>query len=118
VLEDGVTGGDAQSVPALLRLGAVRVEDAERQAVGVEGQQPVGAYAQVAVAEANRQVREVADGIREVQYQVVVSERLVLDDVKRWRGTIAIWHRTRMAAMTGSFSWPAQRLIQKPACFC
>jgi hypothetical protein len=38
--------------------------------------------------------------------------------VKERRQTMAIWHRTRMAAMTGSFSWPAQRLIQHPACFC
>jgi hypothetical protein len=72
----------------------------------------------VAITEADRQIREAADGIREVQDQVVVPERLVLDEAKTWRVTIAIWHRTRMAAMTGSFSWPAQRLIQKPACFC
>jgi hypothetical protein len=72
----------------------------------------------VTVAEPGGQLREAVDGIEQVQDQVVVPERLVLDEVKMWRGTIAIWHRTRMAAMTGSFSWPAQRLIQHPACFC
>ena len=85
VAQDGVAGGDAEPVPALLGLRPVGVEDAQRKAVRVEGEQPVGPHAAVAVAEPGRQLREAGDGIGEVEDQVVVPERLVLDQVKERR---------------------------------
>src|SRR3982074_905889 len=50
VLEHRMRSGDAQPVAALLGLGAVGVEDADRHPDRGEGKQPVGAEAAVAVA--------------------------------------------------------------------
>ena len=81
VLEHGVGGGDAQPVAALLGLGPVGVEDTHAHRRRVEGEQPVGAQAPVAVAELRQQGDQVVKRSRQVQDHVVVAQRLVLDQV-------------------------------------
>ena len=79
VLEDRVRGCDAQSVPALLRLGAVGVEDAHAHRGRVEGEQAVRAEAEVAIAQPWQQPHHFVERPWQVHDQVVVAEGLVLD---------------------------------------
>ena len=74
-------GSDAQPVAALLGFGAVWVEDANAQRLGVEGEQAVRAEAAVAVAEGREQRDDLVERSGQVQDQVVVAKRLELEDV-------------------------------------
>ena len=94
VLEDGVAGGDAEPVAALLRLGAVGVEDPDREFLRVEEQQTVGSQAALPVTKPWDQPPQPLGGGGEVQDQVVVSQRLILDQVEEGGFTVAGGHRT------------------------
>jgi len=85
VLEDGVGRRDPQAVTALLSLAPVGVEDPYRKRRRVEGEQAVAAQPELAMAEGRQQPDQLLERSRQVEHQVVVAERLVLDQSDRHR---------------------------------
>ena len=81
VVEHCVRGDDAQAVAALLRLGRVRVEDANGHRPWLEGQQAVRTEAAIAVAQHGQQCHDLVERRGHVQHEVVVAERLIFDEV-------------------------------------
>src|SRR6266851_1489928 len=81
VLEDGVGGGDAQPVAALLGLRTIRVEDSNAHLRRIEGQQAVGAQAQMAVTQRREERDHLVERRGEVQDQVIVAQGLVFNEI-------------------------------------
>src|SRR6202040_3714772 len=77
----GMGGRDAQSVAALLGLRAVRVEYTNRHRRRVERQQPVGAETPMAVAKKRQQRHQIVKRAGQLEYEVVVAQRLVLNEI-------------------------------------
>ena len=115
---------DAQAVAALLGLGAVGVEDPNGHGPGVEGEQAIGAEAEVPVAQRRQMGHDLVEGTRQVHEQVVVAQRLILEEVylRHRRNCPGIRQADRgllrIERLMRDLTWPAQRLIHIPACFC
>ena len=119
VLEDGVAGRDPEPVAALLRLGGVGVVDPDRHRRRIEGQQPVGAEAEVTIADRGQKGDDRLHVGGKVDHQVVISERLVFDQLDGIvLGHVRLPRIVTMQPYWFAITWPAQRLLQKPACFC
>ena len=122
--EDRMRRRDAQAVAALLGLGAVGVEDPNGHGLGVEGEQAIGAEAEVPVAQRRQMGHDLVEGTRQVHEQVVVAQRLVLKEVylRHRRNCPGIRQADRgllrIERLMRDLTWPAQRLIHIPACFC
>jgi len=85
VLKDGMGRGDAETVAALLRFRAVRIEDAHRHRDAVVRQQAIRAQPSVPVADRGQHLDKLVEGSREVHHEVVVAEGLILDQVDHTR---------------------------------
>jgi len=114
--EDQVGDRDPHPVAALLGFRAVGVDDPHRALGQVDQEQPVGAHAAMPVAQPGRLRGGGFEGDRVVEDQVVVAERFVLEQAKGIGGAHHALHK--ITPMQGSFNWPAQRRVHKPACFC
>ena len=83
MLQHGVGRRDPESIATLLRLAAVGVEDPHRERDRVEGEQAVAAQPELAVTERRQQLDQLVERPWQVEHQVVVAERLVLDQAHR-----------------------------------
>ena len=81
MLEDRMGGGDAQPIAALLRLRPVRVEDPHGLRLRIEGQQAVGAEAEVPVADPGQDFDHLLEWRGQVQDEVVVAQGLVFNEI-------------------------------------
>src|SRR5207237_178576 len=124
MLHDGVGGRDAQSVPTLLRLRAVGVEDSTRHRPRVKRRQAIGAESAEPVAYHRKEGDDLVQRPGHVEQQVVVAERLVLDQVylrhrRKFSGILRplCWFSTIESLMRDVIC-PAQRLTHIPACYC
>ena len=98
MLEHRVAGRDAQAVAAPLRFGPVGIEDPDRESGHVEGQQAVGPQASVAVTDAREQVNDARHVGGQVEHQVVVRQRLVLDQMNHRHGD-PLWAKEAFALL-------------------
>src|SRR5207245_9896203 len=81
VLQDGVRGRDAKTVATFLGFGTVRVEDPNRHLGGVESDEAVCPETPISIAQRGHPGDTQLQVPRKVKYEVVVAQRLVLNEI-------------------------------------